>query len=61
LRVNVLFPLAHLGLGRALGLAGDATGANKAYQDFFTFWKDADPDLPILIAARKEFATLKPG
>ena len=59
LRVNVLFPLAHLGLGRALVIAGDETGAAKSYQEFFALWKDADPDIPILIEARKEFAALK--
>jgi hypothetical protein len=30
-----------------------------AYQDFLTLWKDADPDIPILIAAKSEYATLK--
>jgi serine/threonine protein kinase/tetratricopeptide (TPR) repeat protein len=53
-----LFPLAHLGLARAAALSGDTTKARKAYQDFFAFWKDADPDLPILIEAKKEYAKL---
>ncbi len=30
-----------------------------AYQDFLTLWKDADPDIPILIAAKSEYAKLK--
>jgi hypothetical protein len=30
-----------------------------AYQDFFGLWKDADPDIPILIAAKSEYAKLK--
>lgn len=51
--------LARLGLGRALALTGDTTGARKAYQDFFALWKDADPDLPALIQARKEYDQLK--
>jgi eukaryotic-like serine/threonine-protein kinase len=51
--------LAHLHLGRAYALAGDAGKARAAYQDFFTLWKDADPDLPILIAAKSEYAKMK--
>jgi eukaryotic-like serine/threonine-protein kinase len=30
-----------------------------AYQDFLTIWKDADPDIPALIAAKSEYAKLK--
>jgi len=30
-----------------------------AYQDFLTLWKDTDPDIPVLIAAKAEFAKLK--
>jgi len=33
--------------------------ARAAYQDFFTLWKNADPDIPVLIAAKSEFAKLK--
>jgi hypothetical protein len=33
--------------------------ARAAYQDFYTLWKDADPDIPILIAAKAEYAKLK--
>jgi hypothetical protein len=29
------------------------------YGDFFTVWKDADPDLPILVAAKQEYARLE--
>jgi tetratricopeptide (TPR) repeat protein len=50
--------LAHLQLGRAKAISGDLQGARKAYDDFFTLWKDADPDVPILKAARTEFARL---
>jgi serine/threonine protein kinase/tetratricopeptide (TPR) repeat protein len=52
--------LAHLGLGRAYALQGDASKARIAYQDFFGLWKDADSDIPILIAAKSEYAKLKP-
>ena len=51
--------LAHLGLGRAYALSGDTTKAKVAYQDFFALWKDADPDIPILIAAKSEYAKLQ--
>lgn len=48
--------LAQLGLARAYALQGDAVKAKTAYQDFLTLWKDADPDIPILIAAKAEYA-----
>jgi eukaryotic-like serine/threonine-protein kinase len=50
--------LAHLGLGRAEALEGDAAKSRVAYQDFFALWKDADADVPILIAAKAEYAKL---
>jgi tetratricopeptide (TPR) repeat protein len=51
--------LAHLGLARSYVRAGDAARARTAYQDFFVLWKDADPDLPILISAKSEYAKLQ--
>jgi hypothetical protein len=51
--------LAHLGLARADALSGDTAKAKAAYQDFFTLWKDADPDVPILKEAKAEYAKLK--
>ena len=59
--VTVNFPLgalAHLGLARAYALAGDTTRAKTTYQYFFTLWKDADSDIPILKKARAEYAKL---
>ncbi len=50
--------LARLGVARARVLAGDSAGAKKAYQEFFTLWKDADSDIPILKAAKAENAKL---
>jgi len=50
--------LAHLQLGRAYAVSGDRTRAKSAYEDFLTLWKDADPDIPILIRARTEHAKL---
>jgi serine/threonine protein kinase/tetratricopeptide (TPR) repeat protein len=48
--------LAHLQLGRAYAMAGDAPKARAAYQDFFALWKDADPDVPILKQAKAEYS-----
>jgi hypothetical protein len=39
-------------------MASDKVHAREAYQKFFDLWKNADPDLPQLIAAKKEFAAL---
>jgi hypothetical protein len=51
--------LAHLQIGRAYAMEGDTAKAKAAYSDFLTLWKDADPDIPILIAAKSEYAKLK--
>ncbi len=51
--------LARLQLGRAFALAGNKTLARAAYNNFLTLWKDGDPDIPILVQARAEYANLK--
>jgi tetratricopeptide (TPR) repeat protein/predicted Ser/Thr protein kinase len=51
--------LARLQIARAYAMQGDTTKAKAAYQDFLTLWKDADPDIPILIAAKAEYAKLR--
>lgn len=51
--------LAHLGLARALALAGDKERALAAYRDFLALWKDADSDIPILKEAKTEYAKLQ--
>jgi tetratricopeptide (TPR) repeat protein len=50
--------LAHLGLARACSLSGNTAKAKSAYQDFLTLWKDADPDIPLLVQAKAEYAKL---
>jgi tetratricopeptide (TPR) repeat protein len=60
--------LAHLGVARAYALeakssqGADADAARAkalaAYKDFLTLWKDADPDIPVFIAAKAEYAKL---
>jgi hypothetical protein len=32
--------------------------ARNAFHHFLTLWKDADADLPVLLQARAEYATL---
>jgi eukaryotic-like serine/threonine-protein kinase len=51
--------MSQLGLARAYAMQGDTVKARAAYQDFLTLWKDADPDIPCLIAAKSEYAKLK--
>jgi len=51
--------LAHLQLGRAYALARNNTKARSAYQDFFTLWKSADPDVPALKQAKAEYSRLR--
>ena len=61
--------LARLGVARANALeakslqGADADAARvralAAYKDFLTLWKDADPSLPVLIAAKSEYAKLQ--
>jgi len=50
--------LARLGLARAYLLQGDTAKARAAYQDFLILWRDADPDIPILRAAKAEYSKL---
>ena len=51
--------LARLGLARAYAMQGDAAKARATYQEFFTLWKDADPEVPILKQAKAEYAKLQ--
>ena len=57
--VSPFYPLSQLGLARALVMQGDTAKAKTAYQDFFSFWKDADPDVPVLKQAKTEYAKLQ--
>ena len=51
--------MARLQLARTLALAGDPVKAKHAYDDLVTVWKDADPDVPIVNAAKAERAQLQ--
>jgi len=55
---SVFYPMAQVGLARAAALSGDTAKSRRAYQDFLALWKDADPDVPILIQAKAEYAKL---
>jgi tetratricopeptide (TPR) repeat protein len=57
--LEVAYALARLGLGRALVLEGQTAKARTTYQDFLAFWKDADPDIPVLKQAKEEYDKLK--
>jgi eukaryotic-like serine/threonine-protein kinase len=52
------YALSFLGLGRAYAMAGNKPDAKKAYDVFFSEWKNADPDLPVIAEAKKEYAQL---
>jgi serine/threonine protein kinase/tetratricopeptide (TPR) repeat protein len=60
--LNVLSPLyvlARLGAARAYAQQGDTAKSRAAYQDFFAFWKDADPDVPVLKQAKADYEKLQ--
>jgi eukaryotic-like serine/threonine-protein kinase len=48
----------YVGLARAYALEGDSAKARVAYQNFFSLWKDADPEIPLLVQAKAEYAKL---
>lgn len=56
---SVLYPLAELGLARAYAQLGDNVEARKHYEALFKYWREADPELPVLTAAKREFASLR--
>ncbi len=53
--------LAHYQLGRLFEQRGDLAQAVDYYQRFLEIWKDADPDLPAFIDAKKRLTCLKSG
>jgi serine/threonine protein kinase/tetratricopeptide (TPR) repeat protein len=52
------YGLSFLGMGRAYAMAGDKANAKKAYDVFFSEWKNADANLPVVAEAKKEYAQL---
>jgi hypothetical protein len=55
---QVYAPLAQLGIARAYAMQGDWENSRKAYNDFFSTWKNADSDIPILRQAKAEYKKL---
>jgi hypothetical protein len=53
--------VATIWLARSRVKLGDTAGARRAYQDALTAWKDADPEIPILVEAKKEYEGLPPS
>lgn len=56
---SLLWPLAHLGLGRALAMQGDKPRAKQSYDEFFRLWVNADANIPVLLEVKKEYAMLE--
>jgi tetratricopeptide (TPR) repeat protein len=54
-----VYPAAQALLARAEKQVGDTARARTIYEQFFAFWKDADPNIPILRQARTEYSRLK--
>jgi tetratricopeptide (TPR) repeat protein len=46
--------LAPLGVARALAALGEREKSAEAYEELFEAWRNADVDLPVLLAAREE-------
>jgi tetratricopeptide (TPR) repeat protein len=55
---SMLYPLAHLGLARAIR-SMDEAGARRSYGDFLELWAKADADLQPLQTARLEHSRLR--
>jgi hypothetical protein len=56
---SMFYPLAYLGLARASALSSDTAGAQRAYGQFLSLWKDADTGLGVVGDARRELAALR--
>jgi hypothetical protein len=52
-------PCPTLGLGRAYAMAGNKPDAKKAYDVFFSEWKNADSDLPVIAEAKRNTRSCK--
>ena len=55
---SLLHTIARLALARSLAASGAAGDARRAYADFASAWRRADPRQPLLVAAAREAAAL---
>ena len=53
--------LVQLQLARAYAESKEIEKARSAYDKFLALWRDADPNNPLLIRAKAEYADLKRG
>ena len=56
--INAITAFFGVMLARAQAALGQAAEARKSYEAFLELWKDADPELPLLVQAREEYAKL---
>jgi len=54
-----LWILAHYQLGKLYEQRGESAEAVKSYERFLEIWKDADPDLSVVMDAKKRLSALK--
>jgi eukaryotic-like serine/threonine-protein kinase len=52
--------VVHVWLARTHARAGHMEESRKAYETFLELWKEADPDVPLLVQAQAEYAKLAP-
>jgi tetratricopeptide (TPR) repeat protein len=52
------YPLALVGLARAYVIQNDLVKARTTFEEFFSLWKDADLEMPLLQQAKREYAGL---
>jgi tetratricopeptide (TPR) repeat protein len=58
LSLNPNYPLAHFHLAQVYERLGEAAKARATYERFLEVWKNADPDLPEVTAARQRLSGL---
>jgi tetratricopeptide (TPR) repeat protein len=58
---SAIYAVSPLYYGRALAKLGRIDESRAAYQKFLAAFRNADSALPIVVAAKKELARLKPA
>jgi hypothetical protein len=53
-----LYPLALLGVARVAAMAGDQARSRDYYEQLLNQWKNGDPDIPVLRAAKTEYSSV---